>query len=73
MGIDINGRVVYPITSEAGQKDYYEHLNYWWICYQNSKQLIIPSQEDALAYIKLQARKPELSITGILRKRTANT
>ena len=55
--LDSYGRVVYPITSEAGQKDYYEHLNYWRVCYQNSKQLIIPSQEDALAYMKLQAEK----------------
>ena len=57
MGIDINGRVVYPITSEDGQKGYYVYLNYWRVCYDNTKQLIIPTQEDASEYIKLQAER----------------
>lgn len=55
--IDFCQRVVYPITSEAGQKDYYEHLNYWRVCYQNTNPLIVPSHEDALNYLKLQAEK----------------
>lgn len=55
--IDINGRVVYPITSEVGQSGYYDHLNYCRVCYDNINQLIIPTQEDALEYIELQAEK----------------
>ena len=50
-------RVVYPITSEDDQKGYYNHLNYWRVCYDNTNQLIIPTQEDASEYIKLQAER----------------
>lgn len=39
---DFRGRIVCPITSEEGQKDYYEHLNYWRVCYQNNNPLILP-------------------------------
>ncbi len=52
--IDCYGRIVYPITSEVGQKDYYEHLNYWRVCYDNTNPLIAPTQEDALEYMRLQ-------------------
>lgn len=56
---EFHGRIVYPITSEAGQKDYYVHLNYWRVCYQNSNPLISPSREDALEYLKLQTEKDQ--------------
>ncbi len=52
--IDCYGRIVYPITSKVGQKDYYEHLNYWRVCYDNTNPLIAPTQEDALEYMRLQ-------------------
>lgn len=55
--IDINGRVVYPITSEVGQKGYYDHLDYWRVCYKNTDPLIVPTQENALEYLKLQAER----------------
>ncbi len=45
--LEYHRRIVYPITTEMGQKDYYEHLNYWRVCYQNNNPLILPSQEDA--------------------------
>ncbi|MDE6586772.1 MAG: hypothetical protein K2K40_00365 [Paramuribaculum sp.] len=52
--IDPYGRKVYPITSETGQKDYYEHLNYWRVCYHNNNPLIIPTTDDAREYMRLQ-------------------
>ncbi len=56
-GIEIFGRIVYPITSESGQNDYYSHLNHWRVCYRNSNPLIVPTQKEALDYIRLQAEK----------------
>lgn len=52
--IENRGRIVYPITSGDGQKDYYEHLNYWRVCYQNNNPLILPSQEDVQEYMRLR-------------------
>lgn len=51
--LEYRGRTVYPITSGNGQKDYYEHLNYWRVCYQNNNPLILPSVEDAQEYLRL--------------------
>lgn len=34
--LEWHGRRVYQITSDTGQRDYYEHLNYWRVCYANS-------------------------------------
>ncbi len=53
MGIDINGRVARTITSEAGLKTYYEHLNHWRVCYGNTNPLVVPTQAEALEYLKL--------------------
>ncbi|MDE6339952.1 MAG: hypothetical protein K2K97_09230 [Muribaculaceae bacterium] len=47
----------HSITSAAGQKSYYDHLNHWRVCYDNTKPLIVPTQEDALAYLRLKAEK----------------
>ena len=58
--IEYRGRIVYPITSEVGQKDYYEHLNYWRVCYQNNNPLILPSQEDVQEYMRLQEMENKL-------------
>ena len=52
----IDGTVC-SITSEIGQKNYYDHLNHWRVCYQNSNPLIIPTKEDALEYLRLKAEK----------------
>lgn len=57
MGIDINGRVARTITSEAGLKTYYEHLNHWRVCYGNTNPLVVPTQAEALEYLKLQEEK----------------
>lgn len=62
MSLDFRGRMVCPITSEVGQKDYYEHLNYWRVCYQNNNPLILPSQEDVQEYMRL--RKIENTLYG---------
>ncbi len=53
----LHGRLVGPITTEEGLKAYYNHLNYWRVCYQNCNPLIVPSPEDAAEYIKLKAEK----------------
>lgn len=55
--IDFHERIVYPITTVEGQKDYYKHLNYWRVCYQNQKQVRTPSLEDTLEYMKLQTER----------------
>lgn len=55
-----HGRNVCPITSESGQRDYYANLNYWRLCYQNSNQLIAPTREEALEYIRLKAEADRL-------------
>lgn len=52
--LEWHGRRVYQITSDTGQRDYYEHLNYWRVCYANSNPLAIPTQEDAFEYQRLQ-------------------
>lgn len=56
-GIEIFGRGVFPITPLEWQKNYYDHLNHWRVCYQNSNPLIIPTKEDALEYLRLKAEK----------------
>lgn len=58
--LEYRGRTVYPITSEAGQKDYYEHLSYWWVCYSNTNPLIVPTQEDVQEYMRLREIKNSL-------------
>lgn len=58
--LEYRGRMVYPITSEYGQKDYYEHLNYWRVCYQNNNPLILPSKEDVREYMRLQEMESKL-------------
>ena len=58
--IEIFGRVVYPITSQEGQKDYFDHLNHWHVCYQNSNTLISPTRYEALEYISLQTEQDKL-------------
>lgn len=56
--IVFHGRYVELITSEAGQRDYYDHLNHWRTCWNNTKPYLIPTQEDAAEYLMLKAVKP---------------
>lgn len=58
--IEYRGRIVYPVTSEAGQKDYYEHLSYWQVCYANTNPLVVPTQEDVQEYMRLREMKNNL-------------
>ena len=55
--LNVIDRTVCSITSEIGQKNYYDHLNHWRVCYQNSNPLIIPTKEEALEYLRLKAEK----------------
>ena len=52
--IELHGRIVDSITSEAGQKDYYEHLNHCRGCFDNTNTLIVPTREDAQEYMRLR-------------------
>ena len=58
--IEYRGRIVYPITSEIGQSDYYEHLNRWRVCYDRTEPLIVPSHEDVQGYMRLREMKNNL-------------
>ena len=57
---NIYGRIVYPVTTDVGQKDYYEHLNYWHVCFQNTNKLAIPTRDDTLEYLQLKAEEGKL-------------
>ena len=52
--IELQGRIVDSITSEAGQKDYYEHLNHCRGCFDNTNTVIVPTREDAQEYMRLR-------------------
>ncbi len=71
---NIYGRIVYPVTTDVGQKDYYEHLNYWHVCYQNTNKLAIPTRDDTLEYLQLKAEEGKLCFVRIknLRVNIAN-
>lgn len=58
--IQSHGRIVYPVTSEEGQKDYYEHLDHWRVCYANTNPLIVPTQEDVQEYMRLREMENNL-------------
>ena len=58
--LEHHGRIVYPITADIGQNDYYEHLNYWRVCYDNTNPLTIPTTEEALEYLRLQEMENKL-------------
>lgn len=58
--IQSHGHIVDRITSEEGQKDYYEHLSYWRVCYANTNPLIVPTQEDMQEYMRLREMENNL-------------
>lgn len=55
--IEFHSRRVAQITSEEGQRNYYDHLNHWRSCWNNTKPYLIPSQEDAAEYLMLKSIK----------------
>lgn len=56
--IDFHGRCVAQITSEEGQRDYYNHFKHWRTCCYNDNPCLIPSQDDAVEYLRLKSIKP---------------
>lgn len=62
--IEFHNRIVSPITSESGQRDYYEHLNYWRVCYHNKNTLILPTKENALEYIQLKSESEKFYLSN---------
>lgn len=72
--IEFHNRIVSPITSESGQRYYYEHLNYWRVCYHSKNTLILPTKENALEYIRLKSEleKFYLSNDKESRKKTSS-
>ncbi|MDE6488458.1 MAG: hypothetical protein K2L46_04185 [Paramuribaculum sp.] len=62
--IEFHNRIVSPITSESGQRDYYEHLNYWRVCYHNKNTLILPTKENALEYMRLKSESEKFYLSN---------
>lgn len=58
--INFHGRWVAQITSEEGQRDYYNHLVYRNNCSQRITLRKTPTKEDATEYLKLKKEKPSL-------------
>lgn len=56
--INFHGRCVAQITSEEGQRDYYDKLCHWRTCCNNTNSCQIPSQDDAVEYLRLKSIKP---------------
>ena len=54
------GRYVIPITTLKGQRDYYDYMNYWRSCTQNTNLRITPTEEDGKEYLTLKNEKPSL-------------
>ncbi len=54
----IFGRRVDEITTEQGQRNYYNHMNYWRNCISNDNKCLLPSVHEALEYIRLKDEKP---------------
>lgn len=52
--INIFGRYVCEITSEQGQKKYYDHLNYCRDCKRSMTPRIVPAKEDVEEYLRLK-------------------
>lgn len=63
-GIEIFGRIVFPVTTMQAQKNYYDKLNYWRSCFHNTNLRILPTMEDAEEYLRLKNEKSSLVTTG---------
>ena len=58
--VKLFGRYVVPITTLGGQRDYYDYMNYWRSCIQNTNLRITPTEEDGKEYLTLKNEKPSL-------------
>lgn len=58
--VKLFGRYVIPVTTLKGQRDYYDHMNYWHSCMQNTNLRITPTEEDSKEYLTLKNEKPSL-------------
>ena len=58
--VKLFGRYVIPITTLKGQRDYYDYMNYWRSCIQNTNLRITPTEEDGKEYLTLKNEKPSL-------------
>lgn len=67
--INFHGRWVAQITSEEGQRDYYNHLIYCENCRQNAILRRTPTKEDAEEYLKLNKEKSSLFSSRTERKK----
>lgn len=54
--INFHGRRVAQITSEEGQRDYYNHLVYCNNCGQDAILRRTPTKEEATEYLKLKKK-----------------
>lgn len=62
--VNLFGRDVIPITTMQGQRNYYDHMNYWRSCCHNTNIRILPTEEEVGEYLNLKEEKP--SMFGIL-------
>ena len=58
--VKIFERDVIPITTLKGKRDYYDYMNYWRSCTQNTNLRITPTEEDGKEYLTLKNEKPSL-------------
>lgn len=63
------GRYVFPITTLKGQRDYYDHMNYWHSCMHNTNHRILPTEEEVKEYLILKDEKPSMFGDLAARKR----
>ena len=55
--LHIFGRIVDPITTEDGRREYFRHKDYNRCCCANKRKLIIkPTPDEAAEYLKLEAK-----------------
>lgn len=59
-GIRLHGRVVWHITTEEGQRDYYDHMNFWSGCVHNTNKRLNPTWDEANEYMTLRSEKPSM-------------
>lgn len=67
--IRIHNRIVISITSEDGQRDYYDYMNIWSSCFLNSNKRIVPKIDEAREYLTLKQERPSLFGDLTARKR----
>lgn len=58
--VNLFGRDVIPITTMQGQRNYYDHMNYWRSCVHNTNLRILPTEEEVGEYLNLKEEKPSM-------------